>query len=186
MWIFNMFCNREIMTMLAKPVPVISPQTSKTNDWKTKLFLNPVGNTAKKSLPKKKDSAMLFVNEIRNRKSLGAIAKGLKSFFQARFQPRSHGAFPWLWRWGSKAREKRPRGQVWHDSNSYPVPFSRRTCVSFTRLEFPLTEKIAHWGDRLTPERCNSILQNVEERENGKLGSLRYHDGDSGKNVAWN
>ena len=27
-------------------------------------------------------------------------------------QPRPQGAFPWLWRWDSKAREKRPGDEV--------------------------------------------------------------------------
>ena len=45
-------------------------------------------------------------------------------------QPRLHGAFPWLWRWGGKAREKRPGDEVEYHISRNHDPFLPSNCMA--------------------------------------------------------
>ena len=78
-WSWIMLCNREIMMMLAKTVPVFASQT---NNWKNTLTLNWVGNNTKRSLPKKMAQCSLKMRiEIKNLSELGSFKVSRLDFF---------------------------------------------------------------------------------------------------------
>ena len=53
-------------------------------------------------------------------------------------QPRLHGAFPWLWRWGGKAREKRPGDEVEYHISRNHDPFLPSNCMANLLCKFAL------------------------------------------------
>ena len=53
-------------------------------------------------------------------------------------QPSPHGAFPWLWRRGEKAREKRPGDKVEYHISRNHDPFLPSNCMANLLCKFAL------------------------------------------------